>query len=131
MRDVKIKATPVGNPAGADEVAFTVLWVDVTVATEGAYSADNDKRQDKKDDTFDAAGNNTDALGIFKTVAFGQTRIGWSLEGRGLVHPADFSYPGSNLNLRRLWERKTHLIPRVGEPQTTKINGFTEDSSFP
>ena len=133
MRDVKIKAEPVGNAAGADDVLFTVLWVDVTVAFKGKVSDDNDKRQAKKDVTFDADGKNTDALGISKTVLPDETRIGWSLEGRGLVHPADFSYPGSDLRLQRVWARKLYFTPPTGagEPITSGSSDFAEDSSLP
>ncbi len=132
MRDVKIKAIPVGNVAGVDDVAFTVLWVDVTVVFSGTISADNDKRQDKKDVTSDANGNKTDALGINTSVTTNGTVIGWSLEGRGLVHPANFSYPGSDLRLRREYDYKAYIFrPGVVQPITGASNGFKNDSSSP
>ncbi len=132
MKDVKIKAVPVGNPNGGDDVSFTVLWVDVTVATDGKISANNDKRQPKIDTTLDAAGKKADALGISTTFQLSAITIGWALEGQGLVHPADFNYPGSDLRLRRVWDRQGYITPPgAGKTRVLPSIAFKDDTSLP
>ncbi len=95
MRDAKIKATPVGNPAGADDVSFTVLWVDVVVATSKYISDNNDKR----DNYIAATELGTGKLGLQKYSV--GPRMEWGTEARGAVSPANFDYPGGDLHLGR------------------------------
>ena len=110
MRDAKIKAEPVGNPAGADDVSFTVLWVDVVVATSGYVSDDNEKR----DSYYEWTDVGTAKLEL-QRYGNGDDRMGWGTEARGSVSPGDFEYPGSNLKLERdidAYYYGTNLIPQ-------------------
>lgn len=116
MRDVPIAAAPVGNPQGQDEVAFTTLWVDVTVATTGTISADNDKIASYVFWTV----AQTAKLGAQEYNAAGGARYGVGVESRGKVSPSNFQYPGSDLILERDAEARFYTDRLPNPPSHNK-----------
>jgi hypothetical protein len=118
MRDTVLKADPIivrANERGvADTVSFTVLWVSVTVAFTGDVSNDNDKANWYAG--IATSGNPTLGLQTFDNGA--DKWWGRGFEARGLVYPAQFAYPDSDLHLDRDVETRYYngSDPLVGTP---------------
>ena len=108
MRDIDLTLQPQGVNGGADHAKFTVLWVDVTTAFSGPISSDNDKRDLQRSvteaKTYDLGLQEYAYPGAAKTWA-------WGFETKGVVHPSDFAYPGSDLKLGRDVERRSYDGP--------------------
>ncbi|HEY1186342.1 MAG TPA: hypothetical protein VGE74_01735, partial [Gemmata sp.] len=92
MRDCGLRATPqvtqVTDVPVADQINFTVLWLDTQLYFSGTISADNDKLDTWKGRTADGNGG----LGLqILSLANGVQDFGWAFEARGIVSPGDFS----------------------------------------
>ena len=98
MRDVKLKAKPVGAVGIDDTVAFTVLWVNVSVKVAGKVDPLNSARPNY----LPLPSNGGDNLGIQQFAAPpGIVKWGVGIEAKGEVMPENFSYPGVQPTLRR------------------------------
>ena len=125
MRDNFLKTRPVVKgqvrDEGMDEVKYTVLWINMDVATTGAVSPNNDKRENYRNWTVDHVYDLD--FRLYNNFNNYTARVGWGTEARGAVSPGNFDYPGSSLSITREWAYGDYVVG--GQ---TYLRGFQDDT---